>query len=310
MKYSILLFLLLPYFLFSQTFRKKYHGNIGPYPITLTLVSKSGNLNGTYYYDSFDDPISIRGYVTGKSIRFHGFDLKGNMIDEFIGQLNKYDIQGIWIGEGMQKKYPFSLKEVYVPPPPLVRFFSIERVLLILLGLIITGAAALYIYIRRTKKVPRWLNKVELQFMRLFTPQRIGYQFERYMTDRLDPGKYHLVEWRNFSKKKFKLSTYSPGLVFEFKNAGGERSRFGISCRFFEKAEGDKLLLGKETVKFDRDKEVFVAVGIGGKPSAPESVYLIPIENVKGNIVSLKDIAGFKIQGATVEYDPGKKIIA
>jgi hypothetical protein len=307
MRYTLLILLILPAFLFAQTFRKKYHGNIGPYPITITLVCKSGNLTGTYYYDSFDDPISIRGFVAGKSIRFHGFDLKGNMIDEFIGQVNKYDVQGIWIGEGMQKRFPFSLHEVYIPPPPLVTFFTPQRIFICILLLSLLSLGGFYFYARRTNRTPRWITRIQLRYRRLFSPRTIGYEFERYMTDRIDPHKYRLVEWKKTDQKKFKLSTYTPGLIFERKNAA-VNARFGIACKYLEKISGESINIGKQA-QDETDKATFVALGVGGKPSAPESVYMIPVENVTENKISLKDISRFKIQGTMVEYDPMQKTI-
>jgi hypothetical protein len=304
MRYTFLIFLLLPALVLAQTFRKKYTGFIGPYPITMTLVCKSGNVTGTYYYESFDDPISIRGFLIGKSIRFHGYDLKGNRIDEFIGQVNKFDVNGIWIGEGMQKRFNFKLREVYVPPAPLSSFFTPGRMVLGLLGLIAVAIGGVWAYIRFTKRVPKWLSRLELKYKRKFAPQRIGYEFERYMTDRLDPHKYKLVEWRT-DRNKFKI-TGTPALVFERKFVKDGNSRFGIACRFFEKGN-DTIQLDKLQNNFDKYRTVFLAIGIGGRPSSPDSVYLIPIDKVKDNKISLKDITSFKIQGTTVEYDPNSE---
>ena len=87
------LFLILVIFSSGQTFKKKYKGAIGPYPVTLILNSAEGTLTGTYYYESFDDPISIRGFISDKNIEFKGFDLKGNQISNnqkvILEQLNK-----------------------------------------------------------------------------------------------------------------------------------------------------------------------------------------------------------------------------
>jgi hypothetical protein len=301
MRYTYLLLLLLPALLVAQTFRKKFTGSIGPYPITMTLVCKNGNVTGTYYYESFDDPISVRGFLVGKSIRFHGYDLKGNRIDEFIGQVNKYDIQGIWIGEGMQKRFNFKLHEVYIPPVNFSTSITPLRIFLGILTLIAISIAGIWAYIKFKKRVPRWLSRIELKYKRKFAPQRIGYEFERYMTDRLDPLKYRLVEWRT-EKNKFKI-TGNPGLVFEQKFFKEGNNRFGIACKFFDKMS-DTLQLDKLQNNFDKYRTVFIAIGIGGRPSAPDQVYLIPIDKVTDNKVRLGDITNFKIQGTTVEFDP------
>jgi hypothetical protein len=301
MRVILILLFLLPVVVFAQNFRKKYNGFIGPYPITMTLVCKNGNITGTYYYESFDDPISVRGFISGKSIRFHGYDLKGNRIDEFIGQVNKYDVNGIWIGEGMQKRFNFKLHEIYVPPTPLSGLLTVERIILGLLGLLAVVSLGVWSYIRFTKRVPNWLSRIELRYKRRFAPQRIGYEFERYMTDRLDPHKYRLVEWRK-SSNKFKLSG-TPGLVFERRFVKEGNNRLGIACKYFEKAS-DIFQIGTIENYFEKYRTLFIAIGVGGRPSAPESVYLIPIDKVKDNKISLKDISNFRIQGTTVEYDP------
>lgn len=308
-KYLISVFLILiPYLLFSQSYRKKYHGSIGPYPITITLISKNGNLTGTYYYESFDDPISIRGFVTGKSIRFRGFDLKGNMIDEFVGQVNKHDIQGIWIGEGMQKRLPFRLMEDYTPESTTTESpFSLAKLMGVVIALLALVLVFVFIKVRKSKVIPRWLKKLQLKYKSNFAPDQVNYEFEKYVADHLDPTSYKLIEWRNEKSKKYTLSSYSPDLVFERRNA--KDVRFGIECKYCNRFNG-KVRIGKHEHDYTSNaKPLFVALGFGGVPSNPEAVFIVPIDKVNDNEIQVKDISRFKISGSTLNFDPENKTL-
>jgi hypothetical protein len=313
---GVFLFLLLfPVLLFSQTFRKKYNGSIGPYPITITLSCKNGDITGTYYYESFDDPISVRGFVIGKSIEFRGFDLRGNMIDQFVGQVNHHDIQGIWIGEGMQKRYPFKLREdVSAGALPAAPASEVNVIGIVLLALVAASLFVLFKIRRNNQAVNRWIAGLNLRFQSCFAPHKVGFEFEKYMTNKLDPDRYKLLEWRTDKNKKYSLSTYSPNLVFERRNTTDGDSRFAIECKYCNKFINDKVQLGKErlTEKFRQvaNKPLFIALGLGGMPSRPAEVYIVPVDRIQNNTINLNEISGFKISGKTLDYDPKHRTLA
>jgi hypothetical protein len=298
------LLILIPALLFSQSYRKKYHGAIGPYPITITLVVKNGNLTGTYYYESFDDPISIRGFVTGKSIRFRGFDLKGNMIDEFVGQINKHDIQGIWIGEGMQKRFPFKLIEDFVPAPAEEPVVTLPKLSGIIIGLFAAIALFIYFRLKKTKAIPRWLRILHLKYKSLFAPDRIHYEFEKFVADHLDPNTYKLIEWHNKKSKKFTLSSHAPDLVFERRNA--RDVRFAIECRYSNRFNNKVRI---ENHNDGGKNPMFVALGFGGVPSNPEAVYMVPVDKVNDKEIRLNEISRFRVSGETLNFDPDNKTL-
>jgi len=292
---------------FSQTFSKKYTGFVGTYPIVVTLYAREGQLTGTYYYDNSNEPISIRGLITGRSIEMRGYDLKGNPIERFIGQITKFDIHGIWIGEGSRERQSFSLKEAAIlPSPDRTREWIPYGI-----GLAILGAAALLFYLFRNamRSMTRITGKYAGQFISLFRIKNSddAYEFEKFMTEKLGADRYKLIEWHNEILSE--SAEPKPDLEFERKNSTHEQSVFSIECEYKNRPTGNKIELKKKKLSYSLQakalgKPVFFAIGLGGKPSHPDTLYIVPAEKVKNNVLDLNEIEEFRISGRKLTYNP------
>lgn len=316
MRCIAMLFAMLFFFHFSyaQSFKKKYKGKVGPYPVTLTLIAKDGALTGTYYYERFNEPISVKGYITGKSIEMSGYDLKGNKIDRFIGQYSQFDIHGIWIGEESRSRNSFNFTEVgatFTSPSPS------SQIWLFVSSLFIVSTAFVTIYLIRRKGnrkiVEKFVEKIDKNVSEKLNEREKGYAFEKYMTERLSDDFYRLLEWRSdkYYNGRYALSSLKPDLEFERKNTTHVRKIFSVECKYRSKLFNGTIDLGKkwkivEYKKYSNEsnKPVFLALGLGGKASAPEFVYIIPIEKVNDEVIQLNDIAEFRISRQQLYYDP------
>ena len=291
----------------SQTFSKKYTGFVGTYPVVFTLYASEGQLSGTYYYDNSNEPISIRGLITGRSIEMRGYDLKGNPIERFIGQINKYDIHGIWIGEGSRERQSFSLKEAAVlPNPDRSREWVPYGI-----GLAILAAVALLFYLLRNamRSMTRITGKYAGQFIKLFRIRNSddAYEFEKFMTEKLGADRYKLIEWHNEILSE--NAEAKPDLEFERKNSTHEHSVFSIECEYKNRPSGNRIELKKKKLSYSLQakalgKPVFFAIGLGGKPSHPDTLYIVPADKVKDHILDIREIEEFRISGGKLTYTP------
>jgi hypothetical protein len=297
----------------AQTFKKKYKGNVGPYPVTATLIANNGNLSGTYYYEKFTDPISIRGIVVGKNIEFKGYDLKGNKIDEFIGQYNKFDIIGIWIGENSNKRIPFNLTEEVVIPYSHVTSNAWVLVSIGLCLFIIFAIVKIYNRKVKQKKVLHWIETIDAKIKDTLSPHDKGYEFEKFLTNCLNDEEYKLLEWRadKYYKGRYPTNNKKPDLEFERKNILHSNKVFSIECKYHPKPDNNKIHLGKKCKVLDYksysriyNKPVFIAIGLGGKPSNPDSLYIVPIDKLNNELINLNEISEFKVSGSKLFYDP------
>lgn len=311
--YLIVIALHLCLFSFSQTFKKTYKGKIGPYDVSVTLKSTDGSLTGTYYYTEFRDPISVKGFISGKHIEFKGLNLNGNSIDKFSGLIGKNDIHGIWISEDQILKYPFNFYEDRSLLPIILDSTRSWRlfiwVLVISLVVYLIRKYRKYVKVKIDKERIRSLaNKLNPNFN---TEQ--SFAFEQFMTGKLNDYDYKLVEWRSekFYGRRNQHVPGKPVLEFERKKSNNSERIFYIECRYFDEYRDNLVHLGRKRkihqfkhYSSTTNKPVFVAIGVGGQPSDPENLYLIPVENIHYEIINLKDIAHYKIQKSDLVYNP------
>ena len=133
-----------------------------------------------------------------------------------------------------------------------------------------------------------------------------GNEFEGYMVDVFAPEKgFLLKEWNqgqispngNFSedelKPDLKIERVRPGKNLAFWLECKYRSTLNSKYPLFKdyQIERYSTFQGKSHIK------VLVAIGTGGTPSAPEKVYILPLDTVKvGTLTSESDYSPFELK--------------
>ena len=118
-----------------------------------------------------------------------------------------------------------------------------------------------------------------------------GREFEDFILEMFDLGEskaYSLIEWRSDKSngEVYPISNTYPDFVIEYKKFD-IRKRFAVECKWRASIPRymSKPLLPTEQI--ERYKEyakengmnVNIVLGIGGEPSMPEELYIIPVEN-------------------------------
>ena len=131
--------------------------------------------------------------------------------------------------------------------------------------------------------------------------EKMGRDFEKFMITRFSKHEYQLIEWR--SDKYIHgwggpSSSRAPDLLLEHIPT---RNRFAIECKYrshikgtgFRWARPDQL----DNYRNYQTKEnvpVYVAIGIGGNPQAPNSLFIVRLERMKFPDVMLHYLEQFR----------------
>ena len=140
---------------------------------------------------------------------------------------------------------------------------------------------------------------------------RKGNLFEGYIASRF------CFKKENFNLKdatsdknyngNFPASNSNPDLYFEFEiKSKNQKIEFAVECKFRSGFSPDfkrKMIFIDEQHKIDNYKNysiennvlVFLALGVGGSPSKPEHVYIIPIEKIDSTIIDKDLFFDYKI---------------
>ena len=96
-----------------DNFYKRFTGNIGQYPITISLERKGNELSGSYYYHSTGKPIRISGLMNGEqAFSISEKDATEKITGMFDGSFTGSNkISGTWQNAARTKSYPFDLTE-------------------------------------------------------------------------------------------------------------------------------------------------------------------------------------------------------
>ena len=117
-----------------------------------------------------------------------------------------------------------------------------------------------------------------------------GREFEDFVLELFDLNEnslYSLLEWRG-DKSMGEVSPVSntyPDFVIEYKK-GNIRKKFSIECKWrvsISKNHKIPLFQPEQILRYqeyarEKNQEVIIVLGIGGEPSMPENLYLIPVD--------------------------------
>lgn len=117
-----------------------------------------------------------------------------------------------------------------------------------------------------------------------------GREFEDFVLELFDlnvTNAYSLIEWRG-DKTTGEISPVSncyPDFVLEYKE-GKYKRIFSVECKWRERIPNritTPLISPEQIVRYqeysiEMNQDVFIVLGVGGEPSMPENLYVIPID--------------------------------
>jgi len=146
------------------------------------------------------------------------------------------------------------------------------------------------------------------------SPKEKGDAFERYVVRNFNRRYFTLQEWRGdkYVDGIYAVSNHFPDLEIVFTLPSQNiKDTFAIECKWRSGWQG-KSIQWADDFQVAHYKEyaqrlgipVFVVIGLGGTPDAPEHVYCIPLEAMKGNTLTFEDVRPYwkKIAERTAFY--------
>jgi hypothetical protein len=137
----------------------------------------------------------------------------------------------------------------------------------------------------------------------------MGLGFEKFVVEQFSIHKNHftLKEWRSdkFHNGIFPKSNQNPDLEYEYKHKDFERV-FAVECKYKSRAFPSIHIM--DEYKYQNYKNyhakmpVYVALGIGGEPSNPEELYLIPFQYVRTDM-SYRELSKYKKRKHSFWYE-------
>ena len=144
------------------------------------------------------------------------------------------------------------------------------------------------------KRLRRTYISVRTRIKAITLPEEVlkGHEFEDFVLELFDLDEartYSLLEWRS-DKSLGGVSPVSntyPDFVLEYKE-GRRKQKFAVECkwraniprRFTQPLFEPEQIIRYQEYAAEKAQNVYIILGIGGEPSMPEVLYLIPIDAI------------------------------
>ncbi|BAX80845.1 hypothetical protein ALGA_2523 [Labilibaculum antarcticum] len=118
-----------------------------------------------------------------------------------------------------------------------------------------------------------------------------GDDFEKFIAQKFPKKYYTIKEWAGdkYIKGVYAETTTQPDLMIETKK---EKKCFSIECKWRKEFKNDEVTFASKKqlenyMVFQKKKNipVFITLGIGGEPSAPQNCYILPLDEIKSNSI-------------------------
>ena len=117
-----------------------------------------------------------------------------------------------------------------------------------------------------------------------------GVAFEEYIVSRFSRKYFSLKEWRGdkSSNGVYAQSNTYPDMEYTFK-LHGETYNFAVECKWRARYNAEnkvKWSYNEQLARYrqfakDKNMPVFIILGIGGTPSSPENVFVVPLASIE-----------------------------
>lgn len=122
-----------------------------------------------------------------------------------------------------------------------------------------------------------------------------GYLFEKYIVKKFKTNYFKQLAWRGdkYIDGHYPKESHDPDLEYNFVFKDYSRI-FAVECKFRSNLFNGKIEIEdrkfKNYIAYSKNKNipVYIALGIGGVPDAPQDLYLIPLSELESHILNLE----------------------
>ena len=131
-----------------------------------------------------------------------------------------------------------------------------------------------------------------------------GYEFEKWVVAHTNKKYWKMEEWQGdkYHDGKYAASNRNPDMLFTVQ-VGDQSKKVAIECKWrkdyfkggIDWATDEQIGIYNRFAK-DKAADVFVVLGVGGTPSAPFDVYILPLNALKNSTVKREYLQSYRQQ--------------
>lgn len=186
-------------------------------------------------------------------------------------------------------------------------------IILTVLGISIT-ILGIVLLTKNSDKIVETIETIQKESEVATTEKQKGDDFEKYIVQKFSKNYFSIVEWTGdkYVEGMYAKSNTNPDLTLKFKMKDIEKN-FAVECKYrtdyYKNGVewcSEQQLKNYKTFVISKEIAVFVAIGIGGEPTAPEELFIIPLTELSRNFVDKSFLSKYKkvkIKDSNLFYD-------
>ena len=186
-------------------------------------------------------------------------------------------------------------------------------IILTVLGISLTIIGIVFLT-KHSGKIVETIETIQQENEVAKTEKQKGDDFEKYIVQKFSKSYFSIVEWTGdkYIDGMYARSNTNPDLTLNFKMKGINLD-FAVECKYRSNyyKEGiewcsEQQLQNYKNFVTDKEIAVFVAIGTGGLPTAPEELFIIPLTELTTNFVNKSFLSKYKkdkIKDSNLFYD-------
>ena len=186
-------------------------------------------------------------------------------------------------------------------------------IILTVLGISIT-ILGIVLLTKNSDKIVETIEVAKKEVKVATTEKQKGDDFEKYIVQKFSKSYFSIVEWTGdkYVEGMYAKSNTNPDLTLKFKMKDIE-TEFAVECKYRSDYYkngvewcSEQQLKNYKTFATSKEIAVFVAIGMGGVPTAPEELFIIPLTELMSNFVDKSFLNKYKkekIKDSNLFYD-------
>jgi hypothetical protein len=135
--------------------------------------------------------------------------------------------------------------------------------------------------------------------------KKAGLEFEKYVVLKFSKEHFSLKNWAGdkYVEGRYAETSTQPDLLLDLK-VSGKTYPLAVECKWRRKPGSDFIQFANEGQlqryqAFEIDKKIptFIVLGVGGTPSSPEAVYIIPVKRFSKYVQYMDNLKSYKRSG-------------
>lgn len=166
-------------------------------------------------------------------------------------------------------------------------------IILTILGISIT-ILGIILLTKNSGKVDNAIENVKKENETTNTDKQKGDDFEKYVVQKFSKNYFSVLEWTGdkYVKGTYSQSNTHPDLAFKFKFKDKDTD-FAVECKYRSDyyKNGVEWCTNRQLENYrnyakEKNRTVYVVIGVGGEATAPEELYIIPLAAISETLLS------------------------